>query len=465
MTDEERSGRTGRLPVPFRRLIAPGHAQDDRSPASGERRNGRPRRRKSSSRALAHTLRVKFVILGTSSILIVLSMILGIAEMTIYSEIIETADHTLTLLADSNGTFPEDPRTYGLYDEQITRETPYESIWFIVRTWDEGASSSNGGHVGIDTSKTVTVDEDTAKRYAEIAATDGHTFGFVNSFRYIHREVEDGDLFVFLDRGRQLQTFYKGAFATVIIAAIGVAAVVVILILASKPVMNPFVENHAKQREFITNAGHDIKTPLTIIAADADVLSLEIGDDNEWLNDIRRQVAELTKLTNDLIFLSKMDEDRDECDDVPFDLSDAVAGTVDSFATVAHASGKTLKRDITGGITVMGDEKMLRQLSSVLIDNAIKYSDEGGTISVMLSRKRKVVTLSVRNTTDETGDMDAGRWFDRFYQEDSSRNSERSGFGIGLSIAQAVVSAHGGQIRASAKDHMVEIVATMPIGQ
>lgn len=461
MIEESNDDRAGWLHTLLHGPIGPGRPGDGTGKALGDAR----RRNRSMSRSLAHTLRVKFVILGTSSILMVLSMILGIAEMTIYSEIIETADHTLTLLADSNGTFPDDPRTYGLYDEQITRETPYESIWFIVRTWDEGSPEGTNGQVGIDTSKTVSVDEDTAKRYAEIAAEDGHTFGFVNSFRYIHRKADDGDLFVFLDRGRQLQTFYKGAFATIVIAAIGVAAVVVILILASKPVMHPFVENHAKQREFITNAGHDIKTPLTIIAADADVLSLEIGEDNEWLSDIRRQVDELTKLTNDLIFLSRMDEDRDERDDVPFDLSDALTGTVNSFTTVAHASGKALECDIADGITVRGDEKMLRQLSSVLIDNAIKYSDDGGTISVTLSRKRKVVTLSVRNTTDETGDMGVARWFDRFYQADSSRNSERSGFGIGLSIAQAVVATHGGQIRATARDGIVEIVATMPIGQ
>lgn len=419
-------------------------------------------RRSSRNRSMVQRLRVKFVLLGTSSILVVLSTILGIAEMTIYSELIETADHTLTLLADSNGTFPEDARAYGLYDEQITRETPYESRWFIVRVGNPGANGKS--ELGVDTSKTVTIDDDTAKNYAEIAGDDGRDFGFVNTFRYIHRETDDGDLFVFLDRGRQLQSFHRAAMSTVSIAVIGVTAVIVILILASKPVMEPFVESHIKQRQFITNAGHDIKTPLTIIAADADVLSMEIGEDNEWLSDIRRQVDELTKLTNDLIFLSKMEEDRSEDEKVRFDLSETVTGTAEGFATVARSTGRRIETKIDGGVEVVGNEKMLRQLTSVLIDNAMKYSSDGGTIGVSLSKRKKSVTLVVSNPTDRPEDLQTDRWFDRFYQEDSSRSHGRGGFGIGLSIALAVVSTHNGRIQASVKDGIVEISAVMPIG-
>lgn len=419
-------------------------------------------RKPSRNKTMVQRLRIKFVLLGTSAILVVLSTILGIAEMTIYSEIIETADHTLTLLADSNGTFPEDARTYGLYDDQITRETPYESRWFIVRIGHDGTATHP--NIGVDTSQTVTIDEETAKNYAEIADEDGHSFGFVNMFRYIHRKSDSEDLFVFLDRGRQLQSFHRGAMSTISIAVIGVTAVIVILILASKPVMEPFVESHVKQRQFITNAGHDIKTPLTIIAADADVLSMEIGEDNEWISDIRRQVDELTKLTNDLIFLSKMEEDRSDDEKLLFDLSETVSGVAGSFVMVARSSGKRIETDIEDGIEVIGNEKMLRQLTSVLIDNAMKYSVDGGTIGVTLSKKKKNVTMVVRNVTDNPEELQTDKWFDRFYQEDSSRSHGREGFGIGLSIALAVVTAHYGRIQASVKDDTVEMTVSLPIG-
>lgn len=427
-----------------------------------------PRPRPTSrSQSLIRSLRMKFVLLGTASILLVLSVILGMAELAIYSELTETADHTLALLADGNGTFPEDARSYGLYDDQITRETPYESIWFIVR--GRGRRTEGDGvawdRVDVDTSRTVALGEDTARGYAETAAANGHAFGFVNSFRFIHRQDADGDLFVFLDRGRQLQSFRRGALATAAIAAMGVAAFAVILVLASKPVMRPFAEAHAKQRRFITDAGHDIKTPLAIIAADADVLSMEVGDDNEWVSDIRRQVSDLTRLTNDLIFLSRMEEDRNDRADVEFSLSDAVGDVTDSFATLCRADGKELVRDISPDVRVRGDERMMRQLTSALLDNAVKYSADGGTVAVSLARRRKSVTLSVRNTApDESSVADADRWFDRFYQSDSARSHGRGGFGIGLSMALAVVSAHSGQIRADYRDGDVVISATMPIG-
>lgn len=418
-------------------------------------------RRPTKPLSMAQKLRIKFVLLGTSAILVVLTTILGIAEMTIYSELIETADHTLSLLADSNGTFPEDSRTYGLYDDQITRETPYESRWFIVKVAPGADGQST---VSVDTSKTVTINEEAAKRYSEIAAQDGHAFGFVNMFRYIHRTNEDGDLFVFLDRGRHLQSFYRSVMSTISIAVIGVTTVIVILIIASKPLMSPVVESHIKQKQFITNAGHDIKTPLTIIAADADVLEMEIGEENEWVSDIRLQVEELTKLTNDLIFLSKMEEDRSDDEKILFNLSDTVTRTADSFAMVAKSSGKELDLDIEQDVRVMGNEKMLRQLTSVLVDNAIKYSVDGGTVRVVLSKRKRNVSLLVTNVTDAPDELQVNRWFDRFYQEDSSRSHGRGGFGIGLSIAQAVVTAHAGHIQASVKNDTVEILVSMPIG-
>ena len=407
--------------------------------------------------SMSQRLRMKFVVMSGGALVLVLTVIIGIAEFSMYGEMIATADHTLRLMADNEGQFPSDPMTFGRYDAQIGKETPYESRWFSVRL-------PHGGEPVIDTAKVVTIDEGMARLYAEEAIASGDEYGFVSSFRFIHRYSTDEDLLIFLDRGRQLGAFYGGLASIVFISAVGVVAVLVLLSFASKTVVRPFVESHVKQRQFITNAGHDIKTPLTIISADADVLALDVGDDNEWLADIKRQVGILTHLTNDLVFLSQMEEEQKNVMRIEFSLSDMVTEQVLSFSTMARAEGHVLTRDIQPGIMFNGDERMMRQLMSVLLDNAIKYSTDGGKVHVRLSR-RKTTVLEVSNAVAVDSIRHIDQWFDRFYQEDYSRSAsgDRRGFGIGLSVAQAVVAANNGRIQAQVRDdNLLVMTVTLP---
>lgn len=428
-----------------------------RNESAGRGRHGEPRAGVMSHLSMSQRLRAKFVIMSGGALVLVLAVIIGIAELSMYGEMIATADHTLRLMADNEGQFPSDPVTFGMYDEQIGKETPYESRWFSVRL-------PHGGEPVVDTAQVVTIDEAMARIYSEEAIASGDEYGFVSSFRFIHRYSSDEDLLIFLDRGRQLGAFYGGLASIVFISAVGVAAVLVLLAIASKAVVRPFVESHVKQRQFITNAGHDIKTPLTIISADADVLAMDVGEDNEWLSDIKRQVGILTRLTNDLVFLSQMEEEQRNMTRVEFSLSDMVSDQVLAFASMARAEGRGLASDIQPGIMLDGDERMMRQLMSVLLDNAIKYSTDGGEVGVSLSR-RKVTSLEVSNTAPVDSIRHIDRWFDRFYQEDYSRSAsgDRRGFGIGLSVAQAVVTAHGGRIQAQVRDdNILVMVVTLP---
>ena len=407
--------------------------------------------------SMSQRMRMKFVVMSGGALVLVLTIIIGIAEFSMYGEMIATADHTLRLMADNEGQFPSDPMAFGRYDAKIGQETPYESRWFSVRL-------PHGQDPIIDTAKVVTIDEGMARLYAEEAIASGDEYGFVSSFRFIHCYSADEDMLIFLDRGRQLGAFYGGLASIVFISAVGVVAVLVLLSFASKAVVRPFVESHVKQRQFITNAGHDIKTPLTIISADADVLAMDVGDDNEWLVDIKRQVGILTRLTNDLVFLSQMEEEQRNMTRIEFSLSDMVAEQVLSFATMARAEGRTLTQDVQPGIMFKGDERMMRQLMSVLLDNAIKYSVDGGEVRVRLAR-RKATTLEVSNTVAVDSIRHIDRWFDRFYQEDYSRSAsgDRRGFGIGLSVAQAVVAANDGRIQAQVRDdNLLVMTVTLP---
>ena len=224
------------------------------------------------------------------------------------------------------------------------------------------------------------------------------------------------------------------------------------------------LESYEKQKRFITDAGHEIKTPVTIIDADAEVLAMDLGE-NEWLRDIQVQTKRLAALTKDLVFLSRMEEDRPQLEKIAFPFSDLVSETAQSFQGLAKAQNKTVQLSIQPMITLVGEEKSLRQLVSILLDNALKYSKEGGWIRLSLERQRKTVFLTVENSTDAPLPQRLEDLFERFYRGDSSRNSQTGGYGLGLSIAKAIVETHGGRIGASrdGADHL-RIQVQLPAG-
>ena len=221
--------------------------------------------------------------------------------------------------------------------------------------------------------------------------------------------------------------------------------------LAAEKIVAPSAESYEKQKRFISDAGHEIKTPLTIIGANVDLLETE--EEKEELADIRHQINRLTDLTNNLIKLSKMDEAFQSTPKVDMPLSDTVNETVGSFRAPALSKNIELTLDIEPGITISGSPDDIRQLVSILMDNAVKYSPEGGKIRVETVTRKKNVIFSVCNRTEEKIEKaETERVFDRFYRTDKSRNSETGGHGIGLSIAKAITEAHGGSITASTAD-------------
>lgn len=217
-------------------------------------------------------------------------------------------------------------------------------------------------------------------------------------------------------------------------------------------------------KPFITDAGHEIKTPLTIMGADADLLELEYGQ-NEWLDDIQCQIRRLTGLTNDLIYLSRMDEERPQLQRIEFPLSDLAEEMVQSFQGPARAQQKQLCARIQPMLSFTGDEKALRQLVSILLDNAVKYSPAGGQIAVRLEKEGRSLKLAVTNDTLRPLEKDAlNRMFDRFYRMDEARSSSAGGYGLGMSIARSIVQAHGGRIRAeSPARNVLTVCVTLPL--
>lgn len=248
-----------------------------------------------------------------------------------------------------------------------------------------------------------------------------------------------------------MTSFQTFLVTSIFVSIFGVTAVFILVLLLSKKAIEPVAESYEKQKRFITDAGHEIKTPLTIIDADTTILEMEYGE-NEWLSDINIQTKRLTGLTNDLIYLSKMEEENTKAAMIEFPFSDVTEETAQSFQNLAKVQNKHFIMDIQPMVTLKGDEKAIRQLISILLDNAVKYCGENGQIKVSVWKKGKNAMLSVYNTTKEMKKENLSHLFDRFYRTDESRNSQTGGYGIGLSIAKAVVTAHKGKIQASSED-------------
>ncbi len=403
-------------------------------------------------------LRTKLITACMLSLFFVLSIIVGTAGILNYRDLISDADSILSLLTENDGQFPEEIFTQisqKATKHSLSPEVPYESRYFSVFL------ASDGSVISVNTGKIAAIDTSTAIEYAEAIIESGDEKGFTDDYRYAVYTVDSETHIVFLDYGRNMDTFRAFLLTSTLASAGGLLSVFLLLIFLSGRIVKPFSETYEKQKQFITDAGHELKTPLTIIDADTEILEMDFGE-SEWIKDIQNQTKRLTELTNSLILLSRMEE-QPQVQLIEFPLSDIAEETLETFQALARTQDKTLTGDIHPMISMHGDEKALRQLISILLDNAIKYSDAGGRISLTLEKQKNVIRLSVFNTTQSVSKENLPHLFERFYRTDKSRNSQTGGYGLGLSIASAIVNTHKGKITASAEDeNSLLITATFP---
>lgn len=410
-------------------------------------------------------LRAKLILACMFSLAVVLLVILGGVNLMSYQKVVSDADTVLSLLAANDGAFPklrapQEEKDEGyfapfgtpggkpnLFNQRImSPETPYESRFFSVLLGEDGQA------VETDTGQIAAVDAEQATDYAQKAAASGKTSGFLDDYRFLVQNESGGIRVIFLDCGRSLSSFRTTLLASVSLAVLGLAAVLFLLLILSRRIVRPMAESYEKQRQFITDAGHELKTPMTIISADADLAEMECGE-NQWLTDIRRQAQRLTALTNDLIYLSRMEEEQPKLQYIDFPISDVVEEMAQSFAAPARSQDKDFQVQVQPMLSFKGDEKGIRQLVSILLDNALKYSSPGGQLALRLEKQGRNLLLTVSNTCAQLMEQDKlPHLFDRFYRTDQSRNSQSGGYGLGLSIAKSIVSAHKGKIRAESPD-------------
>lgn len=417
-------------------------------------------------------LRVRFIILSTASLLLLLGIIVISSSVLTYRELVENADRVLAMLAE-NGVHPlpelppEQVRFPGTDAEKrdkefmgpfgrrpLSPESMYEARFFAV------VLSAEGQVLRVDTQRIVMVDETEAGDYGEAAYRKKGARGFIGEFRYQKLTGENSDsdhemCVLFLDCGRNLFTFKHSLMINCLISFLGLVAVFIVIVVISGKIVRPVSESYEKQKQFISVAGHEIRTPVTIIDADAELLAMEIGDGNEWMQDICKQTKRMAVLTDNLLTLSRMDEHRQQYTMIDFPISDVVEETVLSFQALAHSWNRNIMTEIAPMLSFHGDEGSVRQLVGILLDNAIKYIREqadGGCEDILLKlgKKGRSLCLSVSNSSEPVSEEQLKRFFERFYRTEQSRDSETGGYGLGLSIARSIVEAHRGKITASA---------------
>lgn len=295
------------------------------------------------------------------------------------------------------------------------------------------------------------IDEETAKAYTATVLQKGKEKGYYGDYRY-HIKVDDaGSTVLFLNVTSALQFMKSLLIISLVIGFSSLLVVLILVVFFSRYAVRPYVKNMERQKRFITDAGHELKTPITSIATSADIAAMEYEQD-EWISNIQKQTARLTRLVGELVALSRLDEEIPFPEKSTFSLSDVAWETAELFSVRAKAEGKNYCQNIEEQITIYGDCNSIQQMISILLDNAMKYSNVGGEIHLDIYRKRRKVCIKVSNTCDLPDTTDLDRLFDRFYRVDESRAANTGGTGIGLAMAQAIVETHNGKIKAERTD-------------
>lgn len=395
-------------------------------------------------------MRRRFIGAAMCAVFVMLSVLAAVINIWNYVVTTERLDRTL----ESVFLFEQVPREKpperfelpeGGRREGFLPEMEYTTRFFSAR-YDK-----SGERRGISMRFIASVSEEAAGKYADAVMAERSDAGYYDDYRYRIYDTEDGSLVIFLHAGMERRSVRTLLLISCVVAAAAMLAVWALLLPLSKRALLPYIRNMEQQKRFITDAGHEIKTPLTSIAASRDVIAMEHGED-EWTRNIKKQTDRLSKLVREMVMLSRLDEARPFPQKTEFSLSDMAWEVSEPFAAMAKAMGKQFEQDIPEQVKLCGDKEAVSKMLSSLLDNAVRHSDEGGRIRFAVHKKRGKAVITVWNTCHLVETTELERLFDRFYRPDGSRSRDTGGSGIGLSIAQAAARAHGGGITVNSED-------------
>ena len=409
-------------------------------------------------------LRKKFIRIAMLSVIAVLFLLGLIVNGANYISVCGEEKEMLRTIAENQGTIPapptmKDDEKGGSPEKAMEhpgdREAPYSTRYFVLRYHESGELvKGDFDHIAAVTAE----DADT---YVQIAETHGVGFGLSGGYRYYVLDHGNGRyMAVFLDCYKDLRSVAVFALLTVVAILLCVAFVYILVVLFSRRAIEPMVRNAKEQKQFITDASHELKTPITVIATSLKVLEMDVGP-QKWIDKALLQTEKLKELVNALVSLSRLDEDDSPLKMRPFSISDAVADTAESFVDFGVSQGHPLEIAVAPGISYCGDEYAIRQLISILLDNALKYGVADTPVRLSLEKEKKEIVIKTENRWNGADGEDVSQFFHRFYRRDPAR-SGNGGFGIGLSLAQSIAEGHKGKIHAVAKDGKIQFIVELP---
>ncbi len=393
-------------------------------------------------------MRRTFIAIATASFFVA---ILFMGATTFASNVIivrSQANNTIDAILDAGGNVPTRENYHG---EGFQEEASYGLRFFTV------SFDTKGNVTDIDLSHVNLIGKEEAIAISEVAADPDRIVGLSQYENYMYKEgpTENGSMVVFLDCSFQLENVNKVTTNTLILTVLALVVAFIAVFAFSKRAIKSEIENANRQQKFMTNAGHELKTPIAVIRANTELTEMLSGE-TEWTQSTLNQVDRLEGLVRDLMTIVR-GEERESAEQQlsDIDVAAVVGKAVDSFKGMAQQNGKHLETSLADGVKLRGSEASIEQLTCLLVDNAIKYCDEGGSIDVSLSPGLLGLlghgcTLSVTNDYAEGADVDYRRFFDRFYRADESHENQQ-GYGIGLSVAESICERYHGSIKASWK--------------
>lgn len=412
---------------------------------------------------MVRNLQRKFIKITMLSLLVVLLLVEGATNGIYIYQTGKKSEDLLRMLVDNDGKFPDRkkpmiqdknekvpdgrmryPGNRSPFGFQMSEETPFETRYFSVLI-------SDSGEMNVDIAHIAAVTEEEAQSFAAEIVRENKTEGYVEYYRYHVERREDSSLLVFVDCANDIQTIRNFALVSFLVGAGCFLVTLILVSLFSRRAIRPVIESMEKQKQFITDAGHEIKTPIAIISANTEVIEM-YGGESEWTKSIHNQVNRLNELVKNLLILAKLEETGEKLYMEEVDLSSVVNEVVSGFEAPAQKKNQDVEKKIEETVVVKGDKSGIRSLISILMDNAVKYTPEGGKIHIQLYQSERQAELLFYNECEEIPEGDLNRLFDRFYRTDESRSRESGGYGIGLSVAHSIVKAHRWKISARRKD-------------
>lgn len=385
-------------------------------------------------------LRRKFVIFAMISIMIVTIFIFGLIAIDMKIRSNTELDNILFYIAQNDGEMPEyKEENKGQYSYLITPESRYSTRYFTAILDEENnILSTNVEHIS-------SIDVEQAENMAQKVGQSSDMKGFYNQYRYLIVNKDTSRMIIFIDAHFQIRSYNDFIYKSLMIIGFGLTITLVIATIFSRRAAGPIIESIEKQKQFITNAGHDLKTPVAIILANTEVLEMKLGEDDEWLKSIKNQTKRLDVLIKNLLNLARVEENnKKKSQPTEFFIDEVLEDEINSMKVLAKDKIITFSKTIEK-YKIIKDKTAISQLITILLDNAIKYAPDSGTIDVRLDKYGKNnIKLKISNPYVGNKNILPDKLFDRFYRGDKSRKT--NGYGIGLSMAKSIVEANKGKI-------------------